>query len=294
MQVSINEEKVAEYVDELASVHNTVFRKHTLKTSYGETIDIVNGDYGWKVDKAGEKEQIIQDIKEGISKKREITYERRGASRGENDYGDTYVEINLTAQHLFFYKNGSLVTESDFVSGNISKNYDTPTGIYGLTYKQKDAVLRGENYASPVDFWMPFCNNVGMHDASWRSSFGGGIYKTSGSHGCINLPRSAAQKIFENIEEGDPVIVYTLPGTESAAVAAQEAAQVTALIQSIGEVTLESEPAIVMARKMYNLLSPKGQAQVPNYDVLAASEAQLAALKAQAAAEAAAQQEPPQ
>ena len=294
MQVSINEEKVAEYVDELASVHNTVFRKHTLKTSYGETIDIVNGDYGWKVDKAGEKEQITQDIKEGISKKREITYERRGASRGENDYGDTYVEINLTAQHLFFYKNGSLVTESDFVSGNISKNYDTPTGIYGLTYKQKDAVLRGENYASPVDFWMPFCNNVGMHDASWRSSFGGGIYKTSGSHGCINLPRSAAQKIFENIEEGDPVIVYTLPGTESAAVAAQEAAQVTALIQSIGEVTLESEPAIVMARKMYNLLSPKGQAQVPNYDVLAASEAQLAALKAQAAAEAAAQQEPPQ
>lgn len=288
MQVSINEEKVAEYVDELASSHNTVFRKHTLKTSYGQTIDIVNGDYGWKVDKAGEKEQIIKDLKEGVSKTREITYERRGASRGENDYGNTYVEINLTAQHLFFYKNGSLVVESDFVSGNISKNYDTPTGIYGLTYKQKDAVLKGENYASPVDFWMPFCNNVGMHDASWRSSFGGGIYKTSGSHGCINLPRSAAQKIFENIEEGDPVIVYTLPGTESAAVAAAEAAQVTAMIQGIGEVTLESEPAIVMARKLYDMLSPKGQALVPNYDVLAASEAQLAALKAQAAAEAAA------
>lgn len=288
MQVSVNEEKVAEYVDELASSHNTVFRKHTLKTSYGQTIDIVNGDYGWKVDKAGEKEQIIKDLKEGVSKTREITYERRGASRGENDYGNTYVEINLTAQHLFFYKNGSLVVESDFVSGNISKNYDTPTGIYGLTYKQKDAVLKGENYASPVDFWMPFCNNVGMHDASWRSSFGGGIYKTSGSHGCINLPRSAAQKIFENIEEGDPVIVYTLPGTESAAVAAAEAAQVTAMIQGIGEVTLESEPAIVMARKLYDMLSPKGQALVPNYDVLAASEAQLAALKAQAAAEAAA------
>lgn len=288
MQVSINEEKVAEYVDELASAHNTVFRRHTLKTSYGTEVDIVNGDYGWKVDKAGEKEQIIKDLKEGVSKTREITYERRGASRGENDYGNTYVEINLTSQHLFFYKNGSLVVESDFVSGNISKNYDTPTGIYGLTYKQKDAVLKGENYASPVDFWMPFCNNVGMHDASWRSSFGGGIYKTSGSHGCINLPRSAAQKIFENIEEGDPVIVYTLPGTESAAVAAAEAAQVTALIQGIGEVTLESEPAIVMARKLYDMLSPKGQALVPNYDVLAASEAQLAALKAQAAAEAAA------
>ena len=283
MQVSVNEAAVADYVDELAGRHNTVFRKHTLRTSYGKDVDITNGDYGWKVDKEAEKAQIIQDIQAGKSLKREITYARRGASRGEHDYGDTYVEINLTAQHLFFYKNGSLVVESDFVSGNISKNYDTPTGIYGLTYKERDAVLRGENYASPVTYWMPFCNNVGMHDASWRSSFGGAIYKTSGSHGCINLPKSAAQKIFEGIEDGDPVIVYTLPGTESPAVVAQEAAHVVNLINGIGEVTLESEQAILTARKLYQMLSPAGQAQVANYDLLAAAEAQLAALKAQAA-----------
>lgn len=280
MEASINEEAVAEYVDGLASAHNTVFRKHTLKTSYGKTVDITNGDYGWKVDKEGEKEQILKDIQEGKQVKREITYAQRGKSHGEHDYGDTYVEINLTAQHLYFYKNGSLLVESDFVSGNLSKNYDTPTGIYGLTYKERDAVLRGENYASPVTYWMPFCNNVGMHDASWRSSFGGNIYKTSGSHGCINLPKSAAQKIFENIEEGDPVLVYTLPGTESPAAVAQEAAQVVNMINGIGEVTLESEPAIAAARKMYNLLSPEGQAKVSNYELLLAQEAQLAALKA--------------
>ncbi len=279
-EVSINEEAVAEYVDGLASAHNTVFRKHTFQTSYGKTIDITNGDYGWKVDKEGEKEQILKDIREGGEKKREITYAQRGKSHGANDYGDTYVEINLTAQHLYFYKNGSLLVESDFVSGNLSKNYDTPTGIYGLTYKERDAVLRGENYASPVTYWMPFCNNVGMHDASWRGSFGGNIYKTSGSHGCINLPKSAAQKIFENIEKGDPVLVYTLPGTESPAAVAQEAAQVVNMINGIGEVTLESEPAIAAARKMYNLLSAEGQAKVSNYELLLAQEAQLAALKA--------------
>lgn len=128
---------------------------------------------------------------------------------------------------------------------------------------------------------MPYCNNVGMHDASWRSSFGSNIYKTSGSHGCVNLPASAAKKIFENIEKGDPVLVYTLPGTESPAAVAQEAAQVVNLINAIGEVTLESEPAIAAARNQYNLLSEAGQAQVPNYDVLMAAEAQLAALKAQ-------------
>ena len=191
------------------------------------------------------------------------------------------MEINLTAQHLFFYKNGSLIVESDFVSGNVSKNYDTPTGVYGLTYKERNATLKGENYASDVSYWMPYCNNVGMHDASWRSSFGSNIYKTSGSHGCVNLPAYAAQKIFENIEQGDPVLVYKLPGTESPAAVAQEAAAVVNLINGIGEVTLESEPAIAAARNQYNLLSEAGQAQVPNYDVLVAAEAQLAALKAQ-------------
>ena len=122
-----------------------------------------------------------------------------------------------------------------------------------------------------------------LHDASWRSSFGGNIYKTSGSHGCVNLPPAAAKKIFENIEDGDPVIVYTLPGTESPAAVAKEAAQVVNMINGIGEVTLESEPAIAAARKLYNLLPPSGQAQVANYDLLLACEAQLAALKAQAA-----------
>ena len=283
MEISINEQAVEEYVTILASAYNTVFRKHTLATSYGKTVEITSGDYGWKVDKEGEKAKILEDIKNGESYERELTYAQTANSHGEHDYGDTYVEINLTTQHLFFYKNGSLVVESDFVSGNLSKNYDTPTGIYGLTYKERDAVLRGENYASPVDYWMPYCNNVGMHDASWRSSFGGNIYKTSGSHGCVNLPPAAAKKIFENIEDGDPVIVYTLPGTESPAAVAKEAAQVVNMINGIGEVTLESEPAIAAARKLYNLLPPSGQAQVANYDLLLACEAQLAALKAQAA-----------
>ncbi len=171
-EVTIDEEAVKDYADSLASSYNTVFRKHTLNTSYQKTVDITAGDYGWKVDKEGEKEQILKDIKAGKSLERELIYSQTANSHGEHDYGDTYVEINLTAQHLFFYKNGSLIVESDFVSGNLSKNYDTPTGIYGLTYKQEDAVLRGENYASPVDYWMPYCNNVGMHDASWNRKSG--------------------------------------------------------------------------------------------------------------------------
>ena len=56
--------------------------------------------------------------------------------------------------------------------------------------------------------------NIGMHDATWRSSFGGTIYKTKGSHGCINMPYEKAQELYGYIEKGTPVICYHLAGTE--------------------------------------------------------------------------------
>ena len=87
--------------------------------------------------------------------------------------------------------------ESDFVSGNLSKGWGTPAGTYPLTYKQRNAVLKGEGYRTPVDYWMPFNGGIGMHDATWRSSFGGTIYKTGGSHGCINLPHRNACNLLQ-------------------------------------------------------------------------------------------------
>ncbi|MFQ8843306.1 MAG: L,D-transpeptidase [Clostridium fessum] len=102
---------------------------------------------------------------------REPEYSQKAASHGANDYGDTYVEINLTGQHLFFYKEGKLVVESDFVSGNLAKGWGTPAGSYPLAYKQKNAVLKGENYRTPVNYWMPFNNGIGMHDAKLEKQF---------------------------------------------------------------------------------------------------------------------------
>ena len=141
-------------------------------------------------------------------------------------------------------------------------------------------MLRGEDYATPVKYWMPFAGDVGMHDASWRSSFGGSIYKTGGSHGCINMPPSAAKTVYENINKGYAVLVYTLPGTESKAALQQDAAAVVNAINAIGTVTPESEPAIANARNLYNALSAEAKPYVSNYDVLTAAEAPRAQLKA--------------
>lgn len=212
--VSVDSSKVSEYVSEMAKAHNTSNKAKTLKTSYGSTIQVSGGTYGWKINQAAETEALAAIIASGESTTREPEYSQKAASHGANDYGDTYVEINLTGQHLFFYKEGKLVVESDFVSGNLAKGWGTPAGSYPLAYKQKNAVLKGENYRTPVNYWMPFNNGIGMHDAKWRSSFGGTIYKTGGSHGCINLPQSVAKTIFDNISAGTPVICYNLPGTE--------------------------------------------------------------------------------
>ena len=213
-QVTLDPELVKEYVNSLRKKHDTVFHKRQFLTSYGEEVTIEQGDYGWWMDVAQETEELIGLLERGESGERVPVYRQTAASYDSPDYGDSYVEINLTAQHLFLYQNGECVLESDFVSGNSSRGNDTPAGIYGITYKERNATLNGENYSTPVSFWMPFNNNVGMHDATWRSEFGGNIYLTNGSHGCINLPYTIAQEIYEYVEKDTPVICYHLPGTE--------------------------------------------------------------------------------
>lgn len=207
-QVTINEEEVGAYVRKLSKKYDTWGLDREFVTTDGETITITEGAYGWWMDRPEEKKALIEAIKKGSKETRIPIYRATAAQYGSKDYGDSYVEINLTKQHLYCYVDGQMVLESDFVSGNILKGNGTPGGIFGITYKERDATLQGETYSSKVSYWMPFNGNVGMHDASWRNQFGGDIFVTSGSHGCINLPKDKAAQIYEYVEKGTPVIVY--------------------------------------------------------------------------------------
>ena len=172
------------------------------------------------MNRADETQELIEQIKNGQSGERSPVYYAQAAQYGDDDIGDSYVEIDLTSQHLWVYVDGELVEDTDFVSGNVSRGNGTPVGIYPITYKERNATLKGENYASKVSYWMPFNGNVGMHDASWRSTFGNDIYLTGGSHGCVNLPVKKAEVIYDYVEKGEPVIVYggltSVPETEMA------------------------------------------------------------------------------
>lgn len=147
---------------------------------------------------------------------REMSYLPNAIMLGANEIhtpemscGNTYVEIDISAQHLWYYENLELKFESDVVTGNTALGHNTPTGAYYLRARMTNQTLTGANYASFVSYWMPFIgNSIGMHDATWRSSFGGNIYTYNGSHGCVNMPKAKAQELFNMIKTGTPVIVH--------------------------------------------------------------------------------------
>ena len=206
--VSINKDAVLKKVKEIAKMFDTVGIERQFKTAENKIVKVSGGDYGWKIDTEDEANSIINLLEEGKGIEKEFCFEQSANVANQNDIGNTYVEINLSKQHLWFYENGRLITEGDVVTGNLMNGCATPSGVYKLDFKQKNATLRGDNYASFVNFWMPFNYGIGIHDASWRSCFGGQIYKTNGSHGCVNAPYNLAKTIYEKIKVGTPIICY--------------------------------------------------------------------------------------
>lgn len=208
MQVTINNDLVTEYVEDLGYKYDTYGSARSFTTSGGSVITVSGGDYGWLIDTDEEVAALIPIIQAGQPVTREPVYAKTAVSHGAQDFGNTYVEISIGAQTMWFYKNGSLIVSTPVVTGSVAGGYATPTGVYDLDYKATDVTLSGPGYASPVTFWLPYGGDIGIHDASWRTQFGGDIYLTGGSHGCVNTPYAAVQQIFNNIEDGDPVIVY--------------------------------------------------------------------------------------
>ena len=287
--VSFNRDAIGEYVNAMGDKYNTYGKKKQFTTTEGETIEVPAGSFGWRIAYDGEIDAIIADLEGGEDVTRDFNYLYYGTSHGEHDYGNSYVEVNLSTQHVYVYKDGEMVFDTDCVSGKISANHGTHTGVYPIAYKQTDATLRGDNYESHVNYWMPLNMGEGLHDATWRSSFGGNIYKTGGSHGCVNLPLSAAEQIYGIVEAGWPVIVFYTGNTEEENYLIQNPqVKVSELIAEIETVTLESEPQIAEARAQYEALTEEQKAQVSNYQDLVNAELTLQTLKLQAAAEAAA------
>lgn len=207
----LDENKVGEWVCQLAYETDTFGLSRQFKKNDGNTITLPRGgDYGWCIDRPATTKKLYEAIKNGITGNMDPAYLYTGKDRGKNDIGDTYVEICISKQRMWFYKDGEELVDTPVVTGNPNKGNATPSnGVWSIDGVIHGQILRGEDYAQPVTYWMPFNGNVGIHDAgSFRSAFGYDIYLWNGSHGCINTPDKAAAVIFDNVERGTPVVVY--------------------------------------------------------------------------------------
>lgn len=214
---SVFKEKLTAFVKELASQYNSIGATRTFTGKDGQSHTVSGGTYGFRVSTDGEVSALLKMINENKSENNRIPEHTGQLPSGENGgLGTTYLEINITKQHLWFVKDGSVVLESDFVSGKESDPTRlTPSGTYYIYNKERNRALRGTKqpngkyeYESPVSYWMPFNKGIGLHDASWRSTFGRDIYINSGSHGCINLPTGFAGSLYSQIYVNLPVVVY--------------------------------------------------------------------------------------
>lgn len=208
------EDNIEFWVDELARNVNTVGRTWNFHATGVGDIEVDGGDYGYSVDKVSEREEVWDLLWDGETDERDPYYYSQQYTRGSG-LGGTYIEANLSRQHVWIYIDGEMVCDTDCVSGLPSNGRGTPTGVYQILYKDTDTDLKGQrlangqySYISHVDYWMPFYNGCGFHDASWRSSFGGTIYKYDGSHGCINLPPSITPTFYSYVRTGMPVVVF--------------------------------------------------------------------------------------
>lgn len=205
----IDDVEVTEYVEALAAKYDTFGLPRQFYTSLGTTVTLTDGDYGWCMDQDATVVDLLNALESGYQGTMEPQYTYTAMSREENDIGDTYVEICISQQVMWCYKDGVCIVYTPVVTGNPNKGNATPSnGVWSIDAKMQNYTLVGEGYRSPVDFWMPFNGNVGIHDMQTRAYFGGTIYLTNGSHGCINTPYENAKMIYENVSIGTPVIVY--------------------------------------------------------------------------------------
>lgn len=205
----LDEEKVAHFVEKLAAKYDTYRTSRIFYASGVGTVKVDGGIYGWLTDRPKTREVLVSALEKNEPVTVKAVYRQDAVSRKIDDIGKTYIEVDLARQKLWYYNNGVMELETNVVTGNPNHGNGTPTGTDRIWSRERDRYLTGETYRSKVSYWAPInWSGIGLHDASWRGSFGGNIYRSSGSHGCINIPPAVMKNLYPKTFTGMPVIVY--------------------------------------------------------------------------------------
>ena len=211
----IDTAKVKAFTDTLGSKYNTGNRSGVITTPTGKQANVAVAGYGRQVGSQADCNQLVSEIKEGKTVTRSPIISRQATPEGQFAWGTTYVEVDITEQHMWYIVNGQIAFETDVVTGKKGKN-DTPTGTYTILEKMRNKVLRGRplangkpSYLTPVSYWMRVTwSGIGFHDAGWQPTFGGDRYVNNGSHGCINMPPAKAKEFYGMLSVGCSVVIH--------------------------------------------------------------------------------------
>ncbi len=204
-----NIEKVEEYVKTLAQKYDTFGANRSFNATGIGIVMVKGGIYGWSTDVANTAKELVEVLEQTTSVTLKPVYRLEAVDRSANDLGNSYIEIDLGRQHMWLYREGKLIVDTDIVSGNPTQGNATPMGTGKIWSRETNRYLTGEGWNSHVNYWLPFnWSGCGIHDSSWRSEYGKNIYLTKGSHGCVNTPSEVMKAFYENTFHGMPVVVY--------------------------------------------------------------------------------------
>lgn len=206
---TIDEKKAVDFIDDFLDEYNT-YNNRYFTGHNGARVHVTKGNYGNKLDISREEKWFKEFVNSGQDyATRTPVYLIEAKHREKNDFGDTFIEVSLDEQYMWYYVDGEIYVETPVTTGSYAHGGTDPRVVYVYT-KIPNKWLTGPTWHSFVKYWVAIQGAIGIHDASWRSVYGGDEYKYNGSHGCINTPEEAMKKIYDKVEIGTPVIVYSI------------------------------------------------------------------------------------
>ena len=219
-KVVVDEEAVRRYVKDLARIYDTKGKSRVFYTSVGSTVMVNPVEDGgctlssWEMNQGEAYNMLVSALQARGTQRVVIPWKNMGIAHGAvNDFGSTYLEVSIDNQHVWLYENGVCTKDSDIVTGlEADPSLRTPRGVWQTSDLYTEHTMTGNYGSAFVHYFIRVTQDgVGLHDASWRKRFGGDIYLTDGSHGCINMPYEPVAYIFKVLKELDrpvPIIVW--------------------------------------------------------------------------------------
>ncbi len=228
-EVALRDGCFAEFINNLAAEYDTSDVSMNFLTTRGDVVTIDKNSFGKCIDKEVEAAYLKEAFIAGLRVTHTPTYTNTSLNDDEDGVGDTYVEIDLSEEMLYYYDDGDIIIESPFTMGDLSEEVEIPECICYVYDKEKDRLVRGNDYSVHVDYWIPVIGSIGIHDAIWSEEWEEefydeydeeydeeyeeewseeDIYDYAEFYGYINIPHETMEELYDLVKTDTPVVMF--------------------------------------------------------------------------------------